>query len=138
MASITREVALDVAAGKVWAAMRMVGDAHKLFDPVLVDASVDGDTRTVRFANGMVVRERILDIDDERCRVAYAALDVPGMTYHHASMQVVETASDRSTFIWITDVLPDEIGSAIEPLIDEGSRAIKQNVEQADARLARS
>ena len=92
MASIRHEVALDMGGDKAWAELRRVGEAHKLFAPVLADGALDGDTRTVRFANGMVVHERILDVDDEQRRVAYTALDVPGMTYHHASMQIVEAA----------------------------------------------
>jgi hypothetical protein len=129
MASIRHEVGLDVGGEKAWAELCRVGEAHKLFAPVLVDGALDGDTRTVRFANGMVVHERILDVDDEQRRVAYTALDVPGMTYHHASMQIVEVGADRSRFIWITDLLPDEMSGAIEPLIKEGSRAMKRNLE---------
>ena len=64
--------------------------ASRLFAPVLADCRLDDGIRTVRFANGMVVREQILGVDDERRRMAYAALDAPGMTYHHASMQVID------------------------------------------------
>ena len=106
MASIYRELAVDVGSETAWAALRVVGDAHKLFAPVLVDAELDGDTRTVRFANGMTLHERILDLDDEKRRVAYAAVDGPGMTYHHASMQIVPAGPGRCLFVWITDFQP--------------------------------
>jgi hypothetical protein len=45
-------------AEKAWDAQRRLGNADELFAPVLVDARRDGDTRTVRFGNGMVARER--------------------------------------------------------------------------------
>jgi hypothetical protein len=55
MASIHKELAIEVSPGQAWAALRRVGDAHTLFAPVLVNAQLDGDVRTVRFANGMVL-----------------------------------------------------------------------------------
>jgi len=129
MASIREHAAVDVSAETGWASVRRVGDAHKLFAPVLVDAQLDGDTRTVRFANGMVVHERILDVDDERRRVSYTATDVPGMTYHHASMQIVEQGPGRCLFVWITDFLPSEIADNLRPLIEQGAKALKANLE---------
>ena len=129
MASIHKEQTLDVDGDKAWARLRVVGDAHKLFSPVLVDCQLNGDTRTVRFANGMVVTERILAVDDVRRRVAYAVQDGPGMAYHHASMQIVDVGPGRCTFVWITDFLPEEAGSNIAPLVEQGSGALKRNLE---------
>ena len=129
MASIHEQLTLDVDADKAWAALRLVGEAHKLFNPVLVDAQQHGEIRTVRFANGMVVEERILDVDDERRRVAYAALNGPGMTYHHASMQVLDAGPGRCLFVWITDFLPPDVAGNLAPLIEQGARALKANLE---------
>ena len=129
MASIHEQLEVAVDPEKAWAALRQVGAAHKLFAPVLIDGQLDGDTRTVRFANGMVVHERILDVDDERRRVAYTVLDGPGMTYHHASMQIVADGPGRCVFQWVTDVLPQEVAGSIAPLIEQGARALKKNLE---------
>jgi Polyketide cyclase / dehydrase and lipid transport len=131
MASIHHEIAVEVGAEQAWAALRTVGAAHKLFAPVLVDGELKGDTRKVRFANGMEVRERLLDIDDSRRRVAYTVLDGPGMSYHHASMQVVEAGPRHCRFVWITDFLPQDIGGNLMPLIEAGSTALKKNLEAA-------
>ena len=87
MASIHRQTVVDVGVEKAWAALRTVGAAHELFAPVLADGVLNGELRRVRFANGMVVNERIVDIDDGMRRVVYSALDAPGLQYHHASMQ---------------------------------------------------
>jgi hypothetical protein len=129
MASIHQQVAVEVGADEAWAALRLVGDAHKLFAPVLVDARLEGEIRTVRFANGMVARERIIDVDDERRRVAYSVVDGPGMTYHHASMQIVDAGPGCCQFIWITDFLPPDIRGNLAPLIEQGARALKNNLE---------
>ena len=129
MASIHHQVAVEVGVDKAWAALRLVGQAHNLFAPVLVGAHLEGEVRTVRFANGMVVRERIIDVDDERRRVAYSVLDGPGLTYHHASMQVVDRGPGRCQFIWITDFLPHDSGGNLAPLIEQGASALKNNLE---------
>ena len=129
MASIYEELAVEVGADEAWAALRLVGEPHTLFAPVLVDGQLDGDTRTVTFANGMVVQERILDVDDKRRRLAYSAVNGPGMTYHHASMQVLETGPGRCVFVWITDFLPPEIAGNLAPLIEQGAKALKAKLE---------
>ncbi len=81
----------------------------------------------------MCVRERILDVNEQIHRVAYTALDGPGMSYHHASMQVVEDGPGRCEFIWITDFLPPEIAEALTPLIEQGAAALKANLERSRA-----
>jgi hypothetical protein len=129
MATIHKEITVEVTPETAWLALRRVGDAHELFTPVLVDGRLAGDTRTVRFANGMVVRERILAIDDDQRRVAYTVLDGPGIAYHHASMQIENAGPGRSRFVWITDFLPEEAGPNLAPLIDQGAAALKNNLE---------
>jgi hypothetical protein len=129
MASIRQQVVVEVSAENAWAAVRRVGDAHELFAPVLAKSELDGDMRTATFANGMVVHERILDVDDERRRVAYTATDGPGMAYHHASMEILEQGPGRCLFVWITDFLPREIGDNLRPLIEQGTRALKAKLE---------
>ena len=129
MASITQRTTVNVAAQTAWSALRNVADAHKLFAPVLTDCQLSADTRTVRFANGMVVHERIIDLDDAERRVAYSVLDGPGMTYHHASMRIEEAESGRCLFVWITDFLPQEAGATIAPLVEQGAAALKRNLE---------
>jgi hypothetical protein len=130
MASIQKSIEIKRSAEQAWAALRAVGKAHQLFAPVLADAQVEGDLRTARFANGMVVHERILDIDEKSRRVAYTVVDGPGMSYHHASMQIVETGEGRCTFVWITDFLPPEARPVLAPLIDYGTTSLKANLER--------
>src|SRR5688500_17242898 len=110
MASIHHEIDIHVSADEAWRALRQVGLAHRLFAGVLVDGSIDGDVRAVTFANGLVTRERIIDVDDERRRVAYSVIVGTPMTHHNASMEIVETGPDSCRFIWVADFLPEEFG----------------------------
>jgi len=129
MASIRKQLEVEVDAAKAWEALRSVGDADKAFRPVLVGAQLDRDMRTATFSNGMVVHERILDVDNENRRVAYAATDAPGVAYHHASMEVIDRGPGRCRFVWITDVFPPEAAPMIAPLVDAGAQALKSNLE---------
>ena len=131
MASIHKEIAVEVEPEAAWKALRNVADAHRLFAPVLTESRLEGDVRTVQFANGMVLREHILDVDDARRRVAYAVFEGPGMTYHHASMQVVEVGPGTCRFVWTTDFLPADVRDNIAPLIEQGAAAFKHNLEKA-------
>lgn len=134
MASIRREFLIDARPEDVWAAVRDVGAVHRHLVPgVLTDAHLDGDARVVTFANGMVVRELIVDLDDKARRFAYAA--VGGMLRHHnASWQVFAEGEGRSRFVWITDMLPNEAVGQISVLIDEGCRVMKQTLERQAGR----
>jgi hypothetical protein len=129
MASIHHEQSVNVGVDEAWTALRQVGDAHRLFAPVLAAGRLDGDTRTVTFANGMVVRERMLVVDETHRRVSYTALEAAGMTFHHASMQVIDDGPGRCRFVWITDFLPADVESALAPLIEQGGAALKANLE---------
>lgn len=128
MASIRREETIQVSAEQAWAKLRDVGSPHHLFAPVLVDGRIDGDIRTVTFADGMVVRERIVDLDEEGRRVAYAVID--GMFEHHsASMQIIPDGAGRCRFVWISDFLPNESMQLVAPLVEAGSLALVRNLE---------
>jgi hypothetical protein len=133
MASIRKEILIDALPEKVWEAIRDVGAVHlRLAKGFVIDARLDGEARIVTFANGMVVRELIVDIDDEFLRLAYAA--VGGLTKHHnASMQVFAEGEDRTRLLWITDLLPNELAGAIGVLVEQGAEFMKKTLELASA-----
>lgn len=129
MASIHKEFIIDAPVDHVWDALRDVGAVHERLVPgVLLDTVVEGDTRTVTFANGLIVREKIVDIDDERRRVAYSASGGQ-LTYHHASMQAIDDGDGRCRFVWITDLQPDAKKETIAALVDMGSATIARTLE---------
>jgi carbon monoxide dehydrogenase subunit G len=129
MASIHKEILIKARPDDVWAAIRDVGAVHERLTPgVLVAARLDGDARVVTFANGAVVRELIVDIDEKARRFAYAA--VGGRTTHHnASMQVFAEGEDHSRLVWITDLLPNEVAAVISELVEQGASVMKQTLE---------
>lgn len=132
VASIRKEVVIEAPAEVVWDAVRDVGQAHTRLAPgVLTDARLEEGARVVTFANGMVVRERIVDVDDGRRRLAYSATGGRA-THHHASIQVAPEGERRCRLTWITDVLPHEMAGPIGALMEQGSRAMKLTLEVAE------
>jgi len=123
MASINKRIPLDADADTVWSALRDVGNAHHVFSPVLTDCRLDSDdTRVVTFANGLVVRERIVDVDDDGRRLAYTVLDGP-FTHHHATFVVAPEPDGTSVLSWVSDVLPHDAAPMVEELMNQGALA---------------
>jgi hypothetical protein len=129
MASIRKEILIDARPEDVWDAVRDVGAAHKRLGPgFLLDCRREGEARIVSFANGMVVRELIVDIDDEARRFVWAAVGGQ-LTHHNASMQVFADGQTRSRLVWIADLLPHALAGDIGGLIDQAAAVIKPTLE---------
>ena len=122
MASITKDIKLAVDADTAWAALRDVGRPHLLLRGVLTDARLDGDERVVTFANGMVVRELIVDVDDSRRRLAYSVVDGT-FTHHHATFSIHPEDDGTSRIEWVADLLPDDAAPMVDDLMGQGLAA---------------
>jgi hypothetical protein len=111
MASIHKKLLVDAPPDHVWDAVRDIGAIHtRLAQEFVLDTRLEGDSRVVTFANGAVVRERIVDIDDRARRLACSAVEWRA-THYHASIQVFPDGDTRSRTVWITDALPDSLGN---------------------------
>jgi uncharacterized protein YndB with AHSA1/START domain len=139
MASIRKEMRINAPAEQVWDAIRDVGAIHtRLARQMVLDTRVEGDSRIVTFANGEVVRERIIGIDDRARRLAYSVVEWR-TTHHNASFEVVPEGEDRCRVVWITDLLPDALAELVEGLMEQGCAAIsatlgKQTIENPSLR----
>jgi carbon monoxide dehydrogenase subunit G len=134
MTSIRKTIAINAPADVVWAAVRDVGAVHERLAPgFVVAAHLEGDARVVTFANGLIARERIVDIDDEQQRLAYASVG-GRLTHHNASVQIFAEEGDRSRLVWITDLLPDELAGSIREMVEHGAEVMKQTLESQSAR----
>lgn len=113
--------------------IRDVGAVHRrLAREFVVDTTMEADlaARVVTFANGAVVRELIVDVDDDRRRVAYAAVEGPlGSTHHNASFEVTPGPGGGTLLVWIADVLPDDVAPAVEGMMDLGVVAMRRTLD---------
>ena len=133
MASIHREVLVHARPENVWAALRDVGAIHRRLAPGFVtDVKLEDGARIVTFGNGMVVRELIVDVDDDARRVAWSVVGEQ-LTHHNASAQVFAEGPAQCRFVWIADVLPHEAAPAMASMIEQGLAVIQQTLERAEA-----
>ena len=133
MASIYKEVLIDVPPDRAWAAIRAYGRAQHLVPDLVADCSLDGDARIVTFKDGRVAREILVDIDDNRRRLVYAE---PGGRFitRSASVQVFPDGENRCRVVWINDVLPDEFTPLIDANMEKGCASMKKTLEGSFSR----
>jgi len=126
MASIRKSIRLTADADTAWAAVSDFANPHHLFAGVLTDARLEtDDIRVVTFANGVVVREQIVDLDDAARRLAYTVLD-ERFSHHHATLSVAVESDGASKLTWISDLLPDDQATMVEGLMDAGVLAAQR------------
>jgi len=133
MASIRKHVSINVPAAQLWDAVRDVGALHTRLVPGFVtDCRLEDGARVVTFANGVVARELIVDLDDEARRLVWSAVG-GRLTHHNASVQVFDEGSAACSLVWIADLLPDTMAPAIAAMIEQGLQAMKKALESTAA-----
>ena len=128
MSTLHKEIHIDARPEAIWDAARDVGALHtRLVPGFVVETQLEGNARIVTFGNGMVVRELIVSIDDQRRRLAWTA--VGGRTTHYNA--VLEVLADRSgtRVVWTIDLLPDEMAGPIAAMQEIGLSAMKKTFE---------
>lgn len=129
MASIHKELLLSSSPEAVWDVVRDVSQVHTRFAPGFVTATtMDGDERIVTFANGFVVREVIVDLDEAKRRLAYSARS-ERIGHHNASFQVFPAGDGGARLVWIADVLPQAAAQIVEAMMGEGVAVIKRAID---------
>jgi carbon monoxide dehydrogenase subunit G len=132
MASIWKDIVIDVPPAEVWAALSDWGALHRRLAPGFVtDTWLDGGDRIVTFASGLVVREVLVDRDDRRRRLVWTVVDGPYS--HHNGAAQVHAEGPGTRFVWTADLLPDECAAATGEAMEEGLRTIKRTLEAAHA-----
>jgi hypothetical protein len=127
MTTLYREIPVDAGAEEVWAALRDPADVARVFAGVLIGARMEKDVRWVTFADGTVIEERVIAVDDTHRRLAYT---VGGgrFEHHHATLQVMPDTPERCRVVWISDFTPAERAAMVEPLMDAGCAALRRNL----------
>lgn len=133
MASIRKEIEIEARPEDVWDAVRDVGALHdRLVPGFVVSTELVPGARIVTFFNGAVARELLVDCDDEARRLVWSIVEGPlGITHHNASAQVFPDGQGWTRFVWIADVLPDEVAGPMGELMVQGIGAAKRAMEAA-------
>jgi hypothetical protein len=140
MASIGMEFAIDLDADDVW---RVISDwttgPSAMSGDLVVSTEVDGDMRVVTFADGTIVRERLVSCDDDARRLVYSLLgDTVRPEHDNAVMHIVPDGPQRCRFVWSRDVLPDELSGPLSEFMERSCPSIKHSLEHRADASARS
>ena len=128
MASIRKEFTVNAHPADVWNAIRDVEAIHtRLAQGFVTDTRLEGDSRVVTFANGAVVRELIVDVDDHARRLAYAVVEWQ-TTHYNASFQVFDNGGG-SRVVWIVDLLPNKLADMVSGFMEQGVAAMKRTLD---------
>jgi hypothetical protein len=129
MASVHREIVVARPAAAVWDALADVGALPtRLVRGFVTDCRLEPGARVVTFANGMVARELIVDVDPGRRRIAWAVVG-GRLSHHNASAQAFAEGDAACRIVWIADFLPDEHAPQVAAMIDQGLAAMKTTLE---------
>ncbi len=126
--TVTIETLVKADPATVWAAVRDVYRVHEVLAPGFVtDVRAEDGARVVTFEGGLVIRERIVTIDDAARRMAYSAFGGRA-TYHMASMHVL-AEGEASRIVWTTDFLPSELKPFITANMTRGAEVMRRTLE---------
>src|ERR1700730_16370866 len=129
MACIRKEILIDASPEDVWAAVRDWGALHEGLVPAFVtDTQLDGEDRIVTFFNGAVVREVLIDLDDETRRLAWSITGGP-YTHPNASAQAISEGESEPKFLWTADLLPNELATTTAEMMQQGTNVVKKTLE---------
>lgn len=131
MATIRKEMHLAAPLEKVWQALADFQNVHTRLAPgFVVDSKPAGDSaRIITFANGSVVKETLVTLDEERHRLVYV-VSSERISHHNASAELVAEGTAHCRFVWTTDVLPNEIAPYIDAQMAEGASAMQVALER--------
>jgi uncharacterized protein YndB with AHSA1/START domain len=129
MASIRKERTIEAPPEQVWDALRDWGALHERLVPgFVVDTQLDGDNRMVTFFNGVTVRERLISSSEDDRRLVWSIVDGP-YAHHNGAAQVFANDDGTSRFVWIADLLPDELAAPTGESMERGVETVKQTLE---------
>ncbi|KAA6460313.1 SRPBCC family protein [Acidobacteria bacterium AB60] len=130
MASIRKEFVVQTPVDKVWDALRDVGALHtRLVPGFVIDTRLEPGARVVTFANGLVVREQIVTVDDQQHRVVWSATG-ERLAHHNAVAQAIEEPDGSTRVVWTADLLPDSAARAVEQMMDQGMAAMQAALDR--------
>ena len=133
MATHREEILVAVPPEAAWDAVRDVGAlATRLVPGFVREVRLEPGARVVTFANGLVVREPIVAIDEQGRRLVWCA-EGGAARHYNASLQVFAGENSGSRLLWIADFLPDEIAPGIAAAMQAGASAMRATLRQPDA-----
>ena len=134
MAHLRTEISIAAAPADVWDVIRdFAAGPLRMAPAFVVGCEADADVRVVTFADGVVVRERFVSLDDDERRITYSVVGGSIRPDHDTAEMRVIPEDGGCRFVWTHDVRPDELAPGIQAAMGRGAEVIKRTLEAADA-----
>ena len=129
MASIRKERTIEVSPEQAWAALGDWAAPHERLVPGFLTATeIDGEDRIVTFFNGAVPASGWSSATRSERRLVWSIVDGP-YTHHNGAAQVIANDDGTTQFVWIADLLPNEIAEMTGEMMERGVENVKQALE---------
>lgn len=130
MALLRTEISIAAPPADVWDVIRdFAAGPLRMAPGFVVGCEADGDVRAVTFADGTVVHERFLALDDDERRIGYAVVGGSVRPEHDIAEMRVVPEGGGCRFVWTHDVRPDDLGPGFQASMDRGAAVIRRTLE---------
>jgi hypothetical protein len=130
MATVRKDILTRARPADAWDAVRDVGALHTRLVPGFVTyTKLEPGARVVTFANGMVLREPIVTIDEAAMRLVWTA-EGGRTTHYNGSAQVFAEPDGTARVVWTVDFLPDSLSGALDGMMSAGAAAMKTALDR--------
>jgi Polyketide cyclase / dehydrase and lipid transport len=129
MALLRTEISIAATPADVWDVIRDFGAGPPRMAPgFVVGCEADADLRVVTFADGTVVHERLVAVDDGERRITYSVVGGDVRPDQDIAQMQVLPDPDGCRFVWTRDLRPDELGPGFQAAMDRGAEVIRQTL----------
>jgi uncharacterized protein YndB with AHSA1/START domain len=130
LARIEKSIQINRSPDDVWAVVGDIG-AISTWLPAIGQSSFTDGVRECTMEGGGALREQISNRDDTTRRYEYEITEGPMPLDHHHAWMSVDEVDSGSRVTWITEIAPDDMAAAMEPVLDEGMQSLKGHLEQS-------
>jgi carbon monoxide dehydrogenase subunit G len=137
MALLRTEISIAAGPADVWDVIRdFAAGPLRMAPGFVVGCEADADVRVVTFADGVVVHERFVELDDAERRIVYGVVGGSVQPDHDTAQMQVVPEDGGCRFIWTRELRPDELAPGFQVAMDRGAEVIKRTLEVAQTEPA--
>lgn len=118
MGTVRRHAFIDAPADTVWSLVGEPGSLHEWFP--ITATKMEGSTRWITLANGLVFEEEIVTLDHDLRRFQYRIVNNPIVTSHLGTVDVIPDGPSRCLVVYSTDMEPEVLALPIAGAAGEG------------------
>jgi carbon monoxide dehydrogenase subunit G len=134
MALLRTEISIAATPADVW---DVIGDFEagplRMAPGFVVGCEADAATRVVTFADGSVVHERLVAVDEGERRITYSVVGGSVRPDRDVAQMQVVPEDGGCRFVWTRDLRPDELGPGFQAAMDRGAEVIGRTLGTSQA-----